>query len=454
MLRQSLSLTAKLVLIAAALVAIVHGGTLAYFIYRGAVTGADAGPQVSFPDQAAAVAELLAQTAPGEEALLLRALNAPSLILAPLNEDGAPQPAARGPVARLMQHMVDRALDDRLDGAERPEVAFAFVDREAGGNERTIAPLLPVDAQVMQLVIALPDGRRFLMAADSPFLSLGMTSRAFGNNLLILLLVIAVLLFLIRRIVAPLTRFTTAAQTLADDIDAAPLDETQGVREVRDAARAFNAMQGEIKRLIADRTLMLASISHDMRTLVTRWGLRAEALGDADMRARSLADVAELRQMLSQFLDYAQASDGALALRRVDLASLVQSVCDEFREDRVEVECAIKAKAVVETDPTALKRIIRNLVSNAVRYGERADLTLTEDAGGPLLSICDQGPGLSADELAALSRPFARGEGSRNRDAGGMGLGLGIVMTLAKRIGVALSFQTPAAGGLCVRLRL
>jgi signal transduction histidine kinase len=306
----------------------------------------------------------------------------------------------------------------------------------------------------MRLVLEMPDGRRYLMISDSPFLSLGMLSRQFGNTLLLLLLVVGATLFIIRGLVAPLSRFAEAADRLKEDIDAPALDERRGLPEVQSAAKSFNEMQRRLKELIAERTDMLAAISHDMRTLVTRWGLRAETIEDADLRARSLCDVAELNEMITQFLDFSRASSQALTPRKLDLASVAQSVCDEFKEEGYDVACDCEGRVIVNADQTALKRVIRNLVSNAVRYGKAAKVSVSETGEGAEIIVRDQGPGLPEEKLLEVFEPYKRLDTSRSRETGGMGLGLAIVKTLAMRIGARVELQNCAEGGLCARIAI
>lgn len=458
--RSAWSVVARFSIIAVLLTVLVHGGTVAYVYYRAELSRSEPSPPAA--DQIVAIAEALGAAETLEaEARLLRALNSPYLILQKL----APGDAAASERPGLASSIMQSFIDARLAGDPPPEIAFVFVDRDRTDGPR-IAPLLPFDEQVMNADLTLPDGRRFRLVTDSPFLSLGWVSRLFGNSLFLLAIVLGATLFVIRRLVAPLDRFADASEAFAADIDSPPLEESRGAREVRRAAHAFNRMQARLRRLIEERTLMLASISHDMRTVVTRWELRAETMADPALRERSIRDARELRAMLTQFLDFAQASGGALETRRIDLASLAQSVCDEFQEElraagaqettteaEMRVACLESAaRPIVELDPTALKRILRNLISNACRYGERARIRIDETPDAAVIEIWDAGPGLPPDRLDELMRPFTRLEGSRSRETGGMGLGLSIVRTLVDRLGAEIAFENPPEGGLRVRL--
>lgn len=440
-----LSLTAKILAVVLLFTILVHGGTTLYFFYRSSIVNAQA--RVPIADQAAAAAQLLNAADAVEEELILRALNSPYFIIRRAGEADAEAARPSGLFDRIMNRLVGRAA-----AAQTVRVDFAFMDRAEMSDALTGARL-PVDESVMRFVMELPDGRRYFVVADSPFLSLGMVSRQFANTLFMIILVIGATLFIIRRLVAPLSRFAEAADRLKDDIDSPPLDEREGVRQVQAAARAFNAMQDRLRDLIEERTQMLAAISHDMRSLVTRWGLRAENLEDPELKKRSLADVAELNGMLTQFLDFARSSSDELSLRRIDLGSVTQSICDEFQEEGHDVTCEVAERIVLTTDATALKRIIRNLVSNAVRYAGQARVAAQAGDAAIMLTVCDEGPGMPEDRLADVMRPYVRLENSRNRDTGGVGLGLSIVKTLSERLGARVELSNRDGGGLCASVR-
>lgn len=449
MVRRLFPITVGVVGIVGFFTIIVHGVTTAYFMYRSHI--ADPVSTMPIADQASAAAALLMDASKTEEARIIRALNSPYLIVRRLDEAETAEDQRTNPLEALMQRAVLRTT--QKEGLTTVKVDFDFVERsgEAGGLQ---GRHLPVDEQVMRLVLEMPDGRRYLMISDSPFLSLGMLSRQFGNTLLLLLLVIGGTLFIIRGFIAPLSRFAEAADRLRDDIDAPALDERRGTSEVRRAASSFNDMQRRLKKLIVERTDMLAAISHDMRTLVTRWGLRAETIEDDVLRERSLCDVAELNEMITQFLDFSSASSQMLEPRKIDLASIVQSVCDEFQEERYDVRCNSGARVVITTDRMALKRILRNLVSNAVRYGKSAAVEVRDGADGVEISIQDQGPGLREEKLAEVFQPYRRLDESRSRETGGMGLGLAIVKTLATRLRATVELRNCEEGGMRATLTL
>ncbi len=426
-----MSLSFRLAIAIIVLTIIAHSGVTAYMFFRADMFGQQAGFPIA--DQAASIANALSKAPVESEHDILRAVNSPYLIVDRYDQPVKATNPGNWPFGQMMRSMVRRGVSKGFtEGVIKTE--FSFLDREE--VDQDLSQLhLPVDELVMRLIMTLPDGRQYIIVSDSPFLSLGMISRQFANTLFLALLVVTATLLLLRRIIAPMERFSSAAERLQHDISAPPLDENTGVGEVRDSAKAFNAMQRRIQDLLEERTQMLAAVTHDMRTMVTRWGLRAENLEDPELRERSLREVDELTDMLNQFLSYARSSSQPLTLRKVDLCSLVRSVCDEFAEDEGAISCKTEERVLAETDPAAVKRIVRNLVSNALRYGETAELELKAKESSVIVTVTDAGPGIPEDMLDKVFEPYNRVESSRNRDTGGTGLGLAIVAELSTRLG-------------------
>jgi len=265
----------------------------------------------------------------------------------------------------------------------------------------------------------------------------------------------AMILWAVRRLTRPVGALAAAAERLGRDVNAPALPE-DGPHEIAVAARAFNTMAGNIRRFVADRTLMLAAIGHDLRTPITRLRLRAELLDDESQRARMLADLAEMEGMIGATLAFARddaAQEPALPL---DLAALVRTVLDEAADSR---EGAVTAYAgpermVLPLRPVAMKRALANLVGNALAYGGAARATLSRAPGEVLLLIEDDGPGIPEDQLEQVFEPFRRLEASRNRETGGTGLGLTIARSIIRAHGGDVRLQNRVGGGLRAELRL
>lgn len=254
-----------------------------------------------------------------------------------------------------------------------------------------------------------------------------------------------------RWLTAPIRQLAHAAHELGDDIHRPPLQE-RGTSECREATHVFNQMQQRILAQIQERERFVAAMSHDLRTPLTRLRLRCENLADNE-RTALIRDVAEMETLLSTTLDYLRGATTPEARVMVDVESLVLSLVDDAQDLGLPVTSTGHA-APVPAQPLALRRCLDNLVSNAVRYGHAAHITLLDTTGQLTISISDKGPGLPGDELDKVLQPFYRVESSRHKDHGGIGLGLSIANDIAKRHGAPLQLTNLPEGGLCVRLTL
>lgn len=261
----------------------------------------------------------------------------------------------------------------------------------------------------------------------------------------------------VRRLTRPVADLAAAAERLGRDVNAPALPES-GPREVATAAAAFNTMASNIRRFVADRTQMLAAISHDLRTPITRLRLRAEFLDDDEQRQKMLADLAEMEAMIASTLAFARDDAANEPAGSVDLASLARTVLDEAADACPERAPDITFEGpdhlVMELRPVALKRALSNLVGNALKYGDAARLTLERRERGAMILLDDDGPGIAEGAQEAVFQPFHRIEGSRNRETGGTGLGLTIARSILRAHGGDVSLHNRDAGGLRVVVRL
>jgi len=255
-----------------------------------------------------------------------------------------------------------------------------------------------------------------------------------------------------RTITRPLTRLASAADAFGRGERVAPLDET-GARELREATHAFNTMQERLHRYLDSRTHVLAAMSHDLRTPLTRLKLRVETLDDDKLRARFSEDLDETIAMVTNALNLFKGV-GDEPLVATDVGALVEDVCREARElgADVAISGALPHDALL-VKPQALKRCLTNLVSNAVKYGERATVVV-EDGAELVLRVLDEGPGIPEQSLEQVFEPFFRLESSRNSATGGTGLGLGIARDIAQAHGGSLVLRNRTPRGLEAVLRL
>lgn len=268
------------------------------------------------------------------------------------------------------------------------------------------------------------------------------------------MLLIAVLAFVVAKMTArPIQLLADAAGELGSDIDRPPLDET-GPTEVRQAATAFNAMQARIKRQIQHRTHMLAAITHDLQTPLTRLRLRLEKVGDGELRHKLLEDLAVMQSMVREGLDLARSMDSAEAMQKLDIDSLLDSVCADAADARQDVTLEGRTRASIMAQPNALRRCLTNLVDNATKYGRYARLQSGREGSDIVIRIRDGGVGIPAELLETVFDPFFRLETSRSRDTGGTGLGLTIARNIAENHRASLQLRNHPAGGLEVTLRL
>ena len=251
----------------------------------------------------------------------------------------------------------------------------------------------------------------------------------------------------------PLSRLSDAADRFGTDVHAAPIEES-GPREVKQAAIAFNRMQRRLRQFIMDRTRMLAAISHDLRTPLTRMRLRTEMMDDGDQRAKMLNDLQEMEDMVGATLAFARDENADEASRPLDLAALLEAVAGDARDMDQPVTLAACPSTTVLMRPRALKRAMVNIVDNAVRYGGGAELSLSRDRDEAVIRIADHGPGVPAAERENVLRPFYRCEASRSRDTGGIGLGLSIASDTVNAHGGKMALSETPGGGLTVEVRL
>ncbi|PSO21811.1 ATP-binding protein [Bradyrhizobium sp. MOS003] len=257
-----------------------------------------------------------------------------------------------------------------------------------------------------------------------------------------------------RALAAPLSSFAKAAENFSVDGGAEPLPE-RGPEEIRSVARALNRMHERIARLMSDRTRMLAAISHDLRTPITRLRLRAEFIEDEGNRKRMLIDLDQMRSMLESVLSLLRNDRKVEAVTLVDIASTLQLIADQFGDMGHVVHYDGPASATAAARPDDLHRGITNLVENAVRFG--AEVTIRLDISGTMLVIDveDDGPGISDARKQEMLEPFVRGDDARTMDEStGFGLGLSIARAIALAHGGELSLHDREPHGLIVRMQL
>ena len=273
------------------------------------------------------------------------------------------------------------------------------------------------------------------------------------NLALLLLLLVIVLYLTARNITRPLSDLARAADSVGRDTRSVPQLAERGARELRDAARAFNTMQDRLHRYLDSRTRVLAAMSHDLKTPLTRLRLQVEALDNPPMQARIGRELDEMESMVREALALFRGLDDGEPPVDIDMDELLAQIGEEFTDMGASVTLSGRALRPFTGKPQALKRCLTNLIANAVKFGTRAEIHL-EDGADLLIRVRDHGPGIPQEELERVFEPFYRLESSRNRDSGGTGLGLSIARDIAQAHGGSLRLANAAGGGLEARLRL
>jgi signal transduction histidine kinase len=274
----------------------------------------------------------------------------------------------------------------------------------------------------------------------------------------VLLLQLAVLgicaWFAVRLVTRPLARLAAAADELGPDLKGRMLGE-EGPTEVAHAARAFNAMQRRIAGYMAERVEILAAISHDLQTPITRMRLRTEMMDNEKDQLKFRQDLDAMNALVKEGVTYAKTLHGATEPPcRVDADALLESMVADYEDSGQQVRLEGRIGGPIVTRPNALRRIVVNLVDNALKFASDVRMEVRVDADRLVIAIIDNGPGIAADQLEAVLKPFYRVEGSRNRSTGGTGLGLAIAHQLAIAMGAELSLHNRDEGGLEARVAM
>jgi signal transduction histidine kinase len=331
---------------------------------------------------------------------------------------------------------------------------------ELHGLHRRLGPSYQVfsladDDNPRKVGIVLPDG-----AMLSANLLKDWRQRPFWGGPWMMTLLFAVIsltllgLWAARALTAPLSSFARAAEEFSLDGTAAPLPE-RGPEEIRSVAKALNRMRQRITALIDDRTKMLAAISHDLRTPITRMRLRSEFIEDDGHRSRMLHDLDQMRSMLESVLSFLRNDRKLESMTLADIASTLQLITDQFTDMGHKVSYEGPEHAMATVRPDDLHRSVTNLVENAVKFGAEATVRLIGSAEVMTIEVEDDGPGISDARKEVMLEPFVRGDDARNMDeASGFGLGLSIARSIVLAHGGELSLNDRAPHGLIVRIRL
>lgn len=342
---------------------------------------------------------------------------------------------------------VGRVPDSKLS----KRIADSFL-KSIGKQYRVTASVVPGQRDRVQAHVELSDGTQLTIDMQPA----GLPVSAWLPVVLILQLALLALFTWIgvRLMTRPLAQFANAADGFGPDLKTDRLSES-GPLEVTLAARAFNSMQDRIGAYMAERTQILAAISHDLQTPITRMRMRADMMDDDIQREKMNRDLQEMEVLVRDGVAYARTLHGTVeAPCRIDPDSLLDSLVGDYLDAGHAITLNGKANTSLVTRPHGLRRILGNLIDNALKYAGAVQLSIAGDADGLIIRIRDNGPGIPETELDKVFEPFYRLEASRNRDTGGTGLGLAIARQLASTLNGTLSLRNHPEGGLEASLAL
>jgi signal transduction histidine kinase len=313
---------------------------------------------------------------------------------------------------------------------------------------------IPGDGKRLQAHLTLSDGKPLTIDVNpAPPMPLA----AWLPYVLAVQLILLILCtwFAVRQAIRPLVDLANAADTLDPNKMAPRLSET-GPKEVAYAATAFNAMRDRIAHYLEERVQILAAISHDLQTPITRMKLRAELGEESPEKEKLVQDLAEIQRLVHEGVAYARSAHGNTEkASRIDIDSFMESLVYDYQDTGKAVALTGRIETAIVTRPHALRRIFTNLIDNALKFGGTAGITLEKDAQGSIVvKVLDRGPGIPEDQLEAVLEPFFRLEQSRNRGTGGTGLGLAIAQQLTLAIDGALKLENRPGGGLIAAIYL
>jgi signal transduction histidine kinase len=312
---------------------------------------------------------------------------------------------------------------------------------------------VPLVASRIEIAVRLPDRTWLVATQKASAMTIVRVLRNLAGLIGSLLFVGLLSVWMARSLVKPLTQLASAAERLGRERTPTPIGDMD-LPEYATIARAFNDMQSRLKRFVEERTTMLAAISHDLRTPLTRLRLMAEYVGDAEQRREVLADIAEMETMIKSSLAFGSEEAKREPHNVVDIASLLISLCDNFSDMGGDVAYHGADHAQLSCQPVAMRRALSNLIDNGQRYGDRVEVALHDEAHAVVIVVQDAGPGIAPEHIERAFAPFQRLDSSRNRSTGGTGLGLTIARDVIRGHGgdIALSPAQPA--GLRVTVRL
>ena len=355
-----------------------------------------------------------------------------------------------------------RRLDDVEQAVRR---SLADANLSAGRIEAGVRPLSPADPHLAQfsrrharriarmgaeLLIAVEQPGQGWLVQHAAWPRNGdslLFWRLIGQTLILYAIVLLPVLWIGRRISRPLKTLAAAARDFTPRNGDAPIEE-RGPGDVRDVIAAFNALRLRVTAMLDEKDRMLGAIGHDLRTPLAALRVRVESVEDDQDRERMADTIAEMNRTLDDILSLARLGRPSEPPTEVDLAALVDAVVEDFRDLGNEVSFEETNRLTMKLRPSLMRRAVRNLIENAVKYADGAEVRIEPAASEVRIVVADRGPGIPEDRLAEVFDPFTRLEGSRNRETGGIGLGLALARAIVREARGDIRLANRDGGGL------
>jgi signal transduction histidine kinase len=363
----------------------------------------------------------------------------PSGSRASVSLDAAPRTDNEGTQKTISAHVQRAAVVLRPDRAESVPPGIDY-DRS-----RPIAPYM--------LAVQLNDGSWLLFSVMKRTWGIPWADRWVIWLCFLAVSITVVTAFAARQFSKPIERLAAAVRQFGLNPQAPPIAET-GPKELQEVVRTFNAMQAQIQKFVAYRTMMLAAISHDLRTPLTRMRLRGEFIEDQEQQARLFRDVDEMQNMVDEALTFFRDDATAEETTSFDLPHVLLTIANDYADQDIDIGYAGPAHAVYRGRPFALKRAFTNLIDNAAKYAKTQEIELSCEEAALVVAIRDRGPGIPPDALDNVFRPYYRVDKSRNRTTGGVGLGLTVAQAIVQGHGGEITLKNRPEGGLEARIVL
>jgi signal transduction histidine kinase len=392
----------------------------------------------------------------------------PDLSTAPANGDETPwdhfrsRPWPSNPIEGGLRRRpdIEEALRARLNESGIPVGRVITGIRSIRSDDPRFAKMSRLRAQRYrfaknELLIAVEQPHVGWWASASPWQDSDwpIISRLIGQTLVLYAIVLLPVLLATRRIARPLRSLARAAQRFHPGEADGPIAES-GPHDVRTLIAAFNELRTRVMAMLEEKDRMLGAIGHDLRTPLAALRVRIESVEDDDDRARMADTIDEMNRTLDDILSLARLGRPSEQATEVDLAALVDAVVEDFRDLGRPVEFTEVERLTMRLRPSLMRRAIRNLIENAVKYGGGAEVFLRSDPKSVEIVVCDNGPGIPSDRIADVFEAFTRLEGSRNKETGGIGLGLALARAIVREARGDILLENRPEGGLAATITL